>query len=207
MIKNKPICQLLLSLLLSSLFGGAFAYADLSPQEVVQKATSDVTSLIISNQASPDKNPNQLSLEIEKVLSPYFDFERMSRLVLGRNWKRASLQQQHRFVAEFRNLLIRTYGTALVNYEGGKIHHHPAKSQSKGRILVTTDVLLSKNQKLPIRYTLKQDKSKKWKIYDVSIDGISLIITYRNSYSPIANSSGIDTLISKIASSNSVSSR
>lgn len=197
----------LLALIFISHFGGALAYADLSPDEVVRKATSDVTTLITNTRSSHQMSPKQLNHEIEKTLSPHFDFERMSRLILGRNWKRATPQQQQQFIAEFRNLLIRTYGAALLNYEGGDIHHRPAKLRTKGRIEVTTDLLLDGNQKLKIRYSLKQDSSKKWKIYDVAIDGISLVITYRNSYSPIANRRGIDALILKIASSNSVASR
>ena len=123
----------------------------------------------------------------------------MSMLALGRNWKSANEQQQDKFVDAFRDMLVRTYSKSLTAYTGQKIEFLPYEPPAPGKrtVVVKTIVKLDDGAPVPIDYKLRI-KDDIWKVYDISIDGISLVTNYRNSFASDIRKVGMDGLIEKI---------
>jgi phospholipid transport system substrate-binding protein len=140
----------------------------------------------------------------EKVL-PHFDFRRMSQWVLGRNWKEATPEQRDKFVGAFRDLLVRTYSTALLNYKDQEIVYLPMPPRKPGDedALVKTEVKQTNGQpNIPIHYSFYKNSQGAWKVYDVTIEGVSLVTNYRSVYASKIRDKGIDALIAEITENN-----
>jgi len=155
-----------------------------------------VTAKRMLNQIEEDRtqinsNPRHVYDLVNEILIPHIDFERMSRWVLGKHWRRANDEEKQEFVTEFRNLIIRTYSTALLEYSGQEIHFLPVRDQSDpNRASVRTEIRPGNGPMIPISYDLYRNDTGKWKVYDVAIDGISLIANYRSSFSSQIRRSG-----------------
>jgi phospholipid transport system substrate-binding protein len=146
-------------------------------------------------------NKKIVAITEEKIV-PHFDFERMSRLVLGRAWKSASKDQQDKFMTEFRNLLVRTYSVALAKYRNQAIEYKPFKmAPSDDDVVVKTQIIQPGGQSIPIDYALEKGDTE-WKVYDVKIDGISLVTNYRGQFSNELKQGTMDTLIQKLEDKN-----
>jgi phospholipid transport system substrate-binding protein len=146
-----------------------------------------------------------VALTEEKIL-PHFDFERMSRIVLGRNWKNASKEQQAQFVSEFRTLLVRTYSSALAKYRNQNIVYKPMRAGAADtEVTVKTEIVQPGGPPVLVDYSLlKRDDG--WKVYDVVIEGISLVTNYRGQFANEIKQGGMDSLIQKLAEKNRQSS-
>ncbi|HEB95597.1 MAG TPA: ABC transporter substrate-binding protein, partial [Sedimenticola thiotaurini] len=128
-----------------------------------------------------------------------FDFERMSRLALGRHWRKASEQQRQAFVAAFRQLLVRTYATALLNYSDEQIVYKPLRQEPTGKeAVVNTLVSEPGGAPVPIDYRLHLGSDGHWRVYDVIVDGVSLVSNYRSSFGSEIRRRGMDGLIRKL---------
>jgi phospholipid transport system substrate-binding protein len=124
--------------------------------------------------------------------------------VLGRSWRDATPEQRERFVAVFRDLLVRTYSTALLNYKDQEIIYLPVPVQAgSDEALVKTEVKQGGGQpNIPIHYSFFKNRDGQWKVYDVTIEGVSLVTNYRSVYATKIREKGIDALISEISDSN-----
>lgn len=182
------------------LLGSARAVDD--PQGLVQHTTDQVISLLKGQQDTLKGQSNRIYGVIENQVLPHFDFERMASWVLGPNWRTISAIQQQRFVEEFRNLLVRTYGVALLEYTDYAVNYLPTRGNpEQGEATVRTQVRRTGGQAHNIDYTLGL-KDGQWKVYDVVIDGASLVTTYRSSFATEVRNGGIDGLIAQLASRN-----
>lgn len=172
-------------------------------QSLVRETTDEVLSRLEARREALRKDPGQLDALIEDVVLPHFDFEAMSRLVLARYWRRANPDQRRRFVEEFRNLLVRTYGTALLEYTGQTIEYPPLHArEGDRRVNVPTRVVPQEGgPAIPIVYRLYR-KGGEWKVYDISVDGASLLLNYRNSYGRLVRREGMEALIERMARKN-----
>ncbi len=187
-------------ILLAALINPVKAVED--PQGLVQRTTDRVIALLKEQQQTLKEQSNQIYSVIEKQVLPHFDFERMAAWVLGPHWRTITPTQQQRFVAEFRNLLVRTYGVALLEYTDYAVNYLPTRGNpEQGEATVRTQVRRSGGQPHNIDYTLAL-KDGGWKVYDVVIDGASLVTTYRSSFGTEVRNSGIDSLIAQLASRN-----
>ena len=176
--------------------------AENSPQAVVQQATG---RLIEQLAASPEiiNNTENLHQIIEKILLPDIDFTGLSKLVLGKYWQRANELQKQRFEHEFRILLIRTYAAILSKYTDQRIEYLPYKPDKKvGRATVNTRIIGAENPAVAVSYRLRQIDGG-WKIYDMSIEGVSLALNYRSTFASEIEAKGIDGLIKSLADKNS----
>lgn len=193
-----PVLFFLLYALISSVL------ADQAALQVVKKTGEGVVEALDKNRGSVESDPTSLFPIINRLIIPNFNFHRTSKLIIGRHWKKASQEQQERFIVEFRKLLVHTYGTALLHYRGGGISYEPPRELGKGRVVVASKVVLKEGNTLPIKYYLKQDQAGKWKIYDVNIEGISLVINYRNEYNVFLrqHQSNLDALTDQLAERN-----
>lgn len=173
-----------------------------APDAVVRKTTEDIIASLKKNKATYARDMSKLYAMVDERVLPLFDFERMSQWVLGRYWRQASEDQRSRFVQEFRTLLVRTYATALLNYTDQKVVIQPTQKKNEREAVVKTEVQQGSGAPaVPIQYSFYKSASD-WKVFDVTIDGVSLVANYRGTYASKVKQQGIDGLIASIAASN-----
>lgn len=185
----------------ASLHWGAALAADLAPDALVRTTTQDVLAVVKQDKAiQAGDNKKILALVDEKVL-PHFDFAKMTRLAVGGDWRKASPEQQEALVREFRTLLVRTYSTALTGFKDQSIEVKPARLNGDADALVQSRINQANGKPLAIDY--KMGKSNKgWQVYDVTIDGISLVTSYRGDFGAKIQQGGIDGLLKSLAEKN-----
>lgn len=173
------------------------------PDQLVRKVTDRIIQLIKTNRESYARDYQKLYTMVDKEVLPYFDFRVMSRAVLGRYWREANDDQRDRFVKEFRDLLVRTYATALLKYTNEEIRYLPFRANPDDKqVLVRTEVVQGEGgQNVPINYSLYHS-NEGWKAYDVSVGGVSLVTNYQSVYAEKIRSQGLDALIKSLADAN-----
>lgn len=174
-----------------------------TPDQLVRTQTDRILELIRANRDEYKRDTGKLYAMVDQEVLPYFDFRAMSRSVLGRNWNTATEEQRERFVKEFRDLLVRTYATALLKYNDETIRHLPFHMNPGDRTaVVRTEVVQSGGgPNIPIHYSFFHAKDG-WKVYDVAIENSSLVITYRGTYADRIRKEGLDGLIASLAEAN-----
>jgi phospholipid transport system substrate-binding protein len=181
---------------------GVASASDMAPDALVKATATDVLDIIKKDKDIQNGDMRKISALAEEKILPHFDFERMSRMVLGKHWNRATKEQQQQFITEFRSLLIRTYASALTKYRNQTIEYKPFRAQpSDTEVTVKTQIVQPGGQPLPIDYSLVK-KEDGWKVYDVAIEGVSLVTNYRGQFSTEVRQSGMDGLIQRLAEKN-----
>jgi phospholipid transport system substrate-binding protein len=194
----KTILGFILGLLLST---GALA-EQLNPDQLVQKITDEVMAAIKTDKqlASGDRQ-KALKLVEEKIL-PYVDFDQATRLAVGRAWSQASPEQKKRLVTEFKNMLVRTYSNAVDAYQGQTLKVLPSRGKPDPEdTVVRTQFNRAGGQPLPIDFHMRQADNT-WKVYDIVVEGVSLVMTYRSEFDAVVKQEGIDGLIKRLAQKN-----
>lgn len=139
---------------------------------------------------------------VNEIVLPHFDFDRIARWVLGKHWRKASSEQQQRFTEEFRVLLVRTYASALNEYTEDSVSYLPLTSAPDAEELtVRSEVAQPGGFPVTINYDMYV-KQGEWKVYDVAVDGVSLVANYRTTFSKEIRERGIDGLIDALAARN-----
>lgn len=185
---------LVFTLLLSAAVSATLA----NPLDLVKETTDQVLSQIAGQREQLRADPGKVYELVNETVLPRFDFEYMSQLVLGRYWARASVEQKSEFVQQFRELLVRTYATTLLNYADQEISYMPLRMVSGATdATVSTRVVGGGAPPIPINYSLYQ-KQGEWKVYDVVIDNISLVSQYRTSYAAHVKRYKMDGLIQQM---------
>ena len=193
--------KLLLSLIFLS-FSSLSLSQDLGPEQLVQKITSEVLESIKSDKqlAAGDKQ-KAVQLAEEKVL-PYIDFEEATRLAVGRAWAKATPEQKKKLVSEFRNMLVRTYSNAIGEYQGQTLKVLPSRGkQDPQDTTVRTQFVRAGAPPLPIDFQMRKADST-WKVYDIAVEGVSLVLTYRSEFDAVVKQDGIDGLLKRLAQKN-----
>lgn len=190
-----------LALILLSI--GAWAQ-DIAPDQLVVKITAEVLAAVRTDKelAAGDKQ-KAMKLAEEKVL-PYIDFEEAARLAVGRSWAQASAEQKGRLVAEFRNMLVRTYMNAIGAYRGQTLTVLPwraGKAVPSDETTVHAQYRRANGQRLPIDFTMHRADGG-WKVFDFAVDGVSLVLVYRSEFDAILKQEGVDGLIQRLAEKN-----
>ena len=169
------------------------------PQQVIQK-TAD--QLQVSLQKPEYKTDfKKATVLVDQIINPHIDFDRVAILVLGKHWRTATALQKERFKQEFRLLLVRTYTTAFTEYSNWKIRYLPLDESTDRKVLVKTEILQSGGKPVAINYRMVQEGGD-WKVYDVLIEGISLLQNYRISFNDEIEQGGLDQLIAHLAERN-----
>ncbi|MCB1867172.1 MAG: ABC transporter substrate-binding protein [Gammaproteobacteria bacterium] len=197
---NKWNFNSLLLVFVLSLCNAAFAtLADsANPLDLVKETTEQVLSRIAEQREQLRNDPGKVYELVNELVLPRFDFEYMSQLVLGKYWARASDSQKTEFVLAFRELLVRTYATTLLNYADQEIMYMPLRMVAGATdATVDTRVVGGGAPPIPINYSLYQ-KLGEWKVYDVAIDNISLVSQYRTSYAAHIKRYRMDGLIQQM---------
>lgn len=172
-------------------------------QQLVKETADKVLVRLKSDQERLKANPDLIYPLVEDLVLPHFDFERMSQWVLGKNWRQASEEQRSRFTVEFRNLLVRTYAKALLEYTDQAITYLPVQPGSDpDRVTVRTEISQKgSSQAIPINYGMYRREGE-WKVYDISVEGVSLVTNYRSSFATEIRQGGIDRLIARLETMN-----
>ena len=173
-----------------------------APDALLKAVTADVIVLIRQDKDIQAGNPAKVAEVVETRILPLFDFTRMTQLAVARNWRVASTEQQTSLTVEFRTLLVRTYSTALSSYRDQIIEFKPLRmAPGDAEVTVKSVVKQPGMDPLTIDYDMARTASV-WKVYDIKIDGISLITTYRETFSEKVRSEGVDGLIKSLADKN-----
>ncbi len=178
-------------------------YAADTPEQTIEKASAQLINALKKEEAVLKKDPKKLYSFIEKTAVPYFDFNTMSQWVMGRSWRDATPQQRARFMEEFKKLLINAYGSALLEYTDDKVNVFPLppNATNKNEVTVRSEITSSTHKPVAVNYSMIKSGGK-WLVYDVSIEGISIVTSYRGEIRELVNSKGIDGMISTLAQKN-----
>ncbi|GJM05085.1 MAG: toluene tolerance family protein [marine bacterium B5-7] len=189
-------------ILILSMVAGIAQAAMETPDAVVKQTADAVIERIQSQRSELDANPSKIYDVVNELVIPHYDFTSMSKWVLGKNWKSASEAQRSDFIAQFQTLLVRTYARALLEYSGQEIKYFPVEMNAKSKLaLVKTEMTSDGAQPFPVAYRMHQ-KNDEWKVVDVSVDGVSLVSTYRGSFSTQIKKHGFDSLINELTIKN-----
>lgn len=182
-----------------ALAAGRGSAGETAAHDLVRTTSVEVQKVLQQRYDELEKQPGQIYEVVEQYILPHFDFERMSQLVLGKNWRAASPEERRQFVDEFRLLLVRTYATAMLKYSDQKINYLPYRGKTQdSKVVVQTEVETAGGQPIPIDYMLYR-KGDEWKVYDVKIDNVSLVVNYRGTFSTEIRTVGsVSGLIDKL---------
>ncbi len=174
-----------------------------SAQELVRSTADYVLSQVRARKAELEKDSSGIYALVQEKVIPHFDFRIMTRAALGRYWRQASEEQKERLTREFRELLVRTYATMLLGYSDEKIEYLPFRGKpGDKRVIVRTRVHTSDGAPpVPIDYRLYR-KNGEWKVYDVVVDGVSLVSNYRGTFANEVRKGGIEGLIASLEEHN-----
>lgn len=196
----KLLRNLLLAVALAGCVGAQAA--EVGPDALAKTTTQEVLAIIKKDRDLQNGNQKKVLDLVETKVLPHFDFTRMTRLAVGRYWRNATPAQQQTLTDEFRTLLVRTYSNSLANYRNQTIEFKPFRMQpGETDVTIRTDVIQPGGQPIPIDYSMEKT-AQGWKVYDVSVDGVSLVVNYRSSFASEIRRSGIEGLITALAKKN-----
>ena len=178
---------------------GLVAAADTPPDVLARTTTHEVLTILKQDKELQSGNLSKVYQLVEAKILPNFDFNRMTQLVIGKHWPRATAQQKQALVTEFRNLLVRTYASSLTAFTNQSVDFKPMVVRPNDTdVIVRSEIRQPGGQPIPIDYNMYKTAFG-WKIYDVTIDSVSLVTNYRSSFSSAIRQNGIDGLIKTLA--------
>lgn len=188
--------------LTAAVFFATVAYAQEAPDVLVQRVTEDVLEIIRKDKDIQNGDTRKVIELVDKKVLPNFNFTHMTALALGKEWRKATPQQQTQLTAEFKTLLVRTYSNALTSYKNQKVVYKPFKmGAAETDVLVRTEVLQPGSKPVQLDYSLEKLDSG-WRVYDVVVAGISLVTNYRDQFNQEVRNGGVDGLIASVAAKN-----
>ena len=175
---------------------------DLAPDALVKKISDEVISIVKQDKDMQSGNQKKIIDLVDAKVLPYFNFSHMTALAMGRNWPKANAGQQKTLTAEFRNLLVRTYSSALATYKNQVIEFQPLRAAAGAAdVTVKTQVKQAGTEPVSIDYSMEKTPAG-WKVYDVVVGGVSLVTNYRETFNAEISKAGVDGLIKSLASKN-----
>ncbi len=192
----------ILAILLALATLPALAQPQLAPEALVRKITDDVLETVRNDKAlQAGDRQKALALAEQKIL-PHVDFREATRLAVGRGWASATPAQQERLVTEFRAMLVRIYSNAIDTYRGQTLRVFPVKMAPEDtEVTVRNQYLRPGRPPVPVEYAMRKTPEG-WKIYDIVVENVSLVLTYRGEFDQVIRQSGIDGLIRRMTEKN-----
>ncbi len=166
------------------------------PSKLVQTAADGMLKDLDANRAAYRKDPSKVGALVEKYLLPHFDTQYSARLVLSKHWRTASEDQRKRFVDAFYQSLLRNYGSALVEFTSDRMKILPAQVDGDSST-VRTEIKRSDGTRIPVNYSLRKTNGE-WKAWDVTIEGISYVKSFREDFGAEIDQKGLDAVIQRI---------
>lgn len=177
------------------------------PTALIETSANTMIRELEANRAEFRKNPAKLSALVERVLLPNFDVEHAARLVLGKHWRTASAEQRKRFIDAFYGSLMANYGDALLEFTGDRIRVLPTPVAPEATsAVVRTEVKRSNGEKIPVNYVLRKTDAG-WKAWDVVIEGISYVKSFREDFGAEIDQKGLDAVIARLEAQNKAAGR
>lgn len=205
---------LLLGIAMLLVMSSSRAEANVPPHDMLKSVTEEIFTVLKQQQETIHEKPEHLFDLVEKVLLPHVDMTVMSRYVLGKYWRTADEEQRQRFILEFKNLLVRFYVSALLEDPSqldellantdGLINYLPVNLDAETRkTTVRAEVYMPNGgPRIPVSFNLFRNDSGEWMMYDVNVDGISLVTNYRSSFAAEIKRDGLDALLERMADRN-----
>jgi phospholipid transport system substrate-binding protein len=180
----------------------ASATTDLAPDALARSVTDEVLAIVRADKELQAGHPQKVMQLVESKVLPHFNFTRMTQLAVGRNWRQATPEQQNVLTDEFRTLLVRTYATAFTQYRNQTVDYRPLRmAPNDTDVVVKSLIKQPTGQPVAVDYSMEK-LSGGWKVYDVKIEGISLVENYRNTFNSEIQRSGVDGLIRALSDKN-----
>ena len=175
---------------------------DLAPDELVKNTTQEVISVIKQDKDIQAGDRAKIYALVEEKVLTHFDFRRMSQLAMGKNWRQATPEQQEALIKEFRSLLVRTYAVSLSQYRDQKIEIKPTKLEPDAKDATVKSVFLQNGREpVTVDYVMYKLPAG-WKVFNITIEGVSLVENYRSTFNEQVRKSGVDGLIKTLAERN-----
>jgi phospholipid transport system substrate-binding protein len=172
------------------------------PDELVKTVMLEVADIIAKDKDLKDGDRAKTIALIEEKALPHFNFLGMTALAVGPNWQKATPEQKKRLAAEFRDLLVRTYASSLTVFREQNFDFRPLRMKPTDTdVTVMVRVLQPGSQPVNIEYDMEKT-ARGWKVYDVRVAGISLVVNYRTEFANVVRDKGIDGLIATLAAKN-----
>ena len=172
------------------------------PTKLIETSANIMTSELDARRAEFRKDPAKLRALVERVLLPNFDVDHSARLVLGKHWRTATPAQRQRFIDAFYGSLMTNYGDAMLEFTGDRIRVLPSTvAPDATSAVVRTEVKRSNGQKIPVNYSLRKTEQG-WKAWDVVIEGISYVKSFREDFGAEIDQKGIDAVIQRLEAQN-----
>ncbi|TDI76995.1 MAG: ABC transporter substrate-binding protein [Betaproteobacteria bacterium] len=192
-----------IAVLLSTLLVAPATWAiETSPDILVDNTAQEILAIIKQDKDIQSGNKAKILDLVEAKILPHFNFARMTRLAMGKNWSKATPQQQQELEKQFRTLLVRTYYKALSVYSHHTIKVVPLNTMAGDtNVTVKTQVMQSHGPTVTINYSMEKTSSG-WKVYDITVSGISLVINYRGSFNSQIRKGGVEGLLKTLSEKN-----
>ena len=170
-----------------------------SADTFVRKTVEEISTFISENKSMLENDEKYHRTKVDELVIPKLNISLMSKIVLGRdNWTSSNDYQKREFQKAFRSLMVRTYMKSLTTFDGERMKFLPFKIGKKPNIARVNSVYLLSDGELPVSYRLKFTESDGWKVFDIIIDGISLLKNYRTDFQEHIQSNGINSLIAEL---------
>jgi len=181
---------------------GARAAAEVAPDVLVKQVTLEVLDIVKQDRAIQAGDHKKIIALVEEKVLPHFDFETMTRIAMGRNWRQATPEQKKRLVVEFKTLLVRTYSSAISNYQDQKFEFRPLRAAPDATDLtVNVRVIQPGREAVAIDYDMENTPNG-WKCYNVYVAGVSLVANYRTEFDTEVRKGGVDGLLKSLEAKN-----
>jgi len=191
----------LIVLVFAALFA-TLVLAQEAPDVLVKRVTEEVLDIVRQDKNIQNGDSRKAIELVDAKVIPHFNFAHMTALALGKEWRKASPQQQQQLTAEFKTLLVRTYSNALTSYKNQRVIFKPFRmNPGDSDVQVRTEVDQPGNKPVQLDYSLEKLDAG-WKVYDVNVAGISLVTNYREQFGQEIRNGGIDGLIKTVAAKN-----
>ena len=181
------------------LFSPITLISQINPDVFLKESVEEVSEFIAANKPQLEKDDKFLREKMNELVIPKFDIVLMSKIVLGKNtWTSINSNQKDRFVEAFTGLMVRTYMKSLTVFDGEKIKFLPYAPGKRPDIAKVKSLYVMGDGDLPVNYRLKKNDNGDWRVFDIIIDGISLIKNYRTDFKNHVKNKGIESLIQKL---------
>jgi phospholipid transport system substrate-binding protein len=189
-------------LLAAGIAGGADSAAQTAPDELVKKVVQDVLKDLDANRAEYKKDPKKIRQVVDKYMLPHFDTRRAAQSVMAKHWRDATEEQRKRFIDAFYQSLLQNYGATLIDFTPDRLKIFPYTGKPDAtEATVRSEVRRDNGSRVPVNYSLyRRTPDGEWKAYDVTIEGVSYVKSFRTDFGAEIQQKGLEAVIQRLES-------
>ncbi|HSS63017.1 MAG TPA: ABC transporter substrate-binding protein [Gammaproteobacteria bacterium] len=204
MIRYRWLWVGLVALLLFARMAAAEAGLVMGPRALIEQTTGEFLQAVANNREGILKDPDLAHRLVDEIVTPHIDVDATGRYMLGKHWRKGTPEQRDRFLYELRKMLVRSYANALAEYKAGDQINYISERVNDDGTLAVVRVQIPRprtNQPADVAYRLHKT-SGEWKVFDVTIEGVSMVTTYRSTFRVKLDRQGLDSVIEELAALN-----